>query len=92
MRDFQQQYGTHEQCEAALFELRWPQGWHCSRCSSAHYACTHNGRKLWECLDCGYQSSSIVGTVFEHTKLPLSVWFLAIYDDTEQKCRQHARV
>ena len=27
---------------------------------------------------CGYQCSSIVGTVFEHTKLPLSIWFLGV--------------
>jgi transposase-like protein len=85
MRDFQKHYGTDEQCEAALFASRWPQGWSCSRCACTRYACTHNGRKLWECLDCGYQSSSIVGTVFEHTKLPLSVWFLAIYLMTQSK-------
>jgi transposase-like protein len=85
MRAFQEQYGTDEQCEAALVKMRWPTGWQCSRCSCQRYACTHNGRKLWECLDCGYQSSSIVGTVLEHTKLPLSVWFLAIYLMTQSK-------
>ena len=40
---------------------------------------------MWECLGCGYQCSSIVGTVFEHTKLPLSIWFLAIYLLTQSK-------
>lgn len=43
------------------------------------------GRQLWECLICGYQSSSIVGTVFEHTKLPLTVWFWALYLMTQHK-------
>jgi transposase-like protein len=85
MRDFQLQYGDDAQCEEALFALRWPKGWSCARCACTRYACTHNGRKLWECLDCGYQSSSIVGTVLEHTKLPLSVWFLAIYLMTQSK-------
>lgn len=85
MRDFQRQYGTDEQCEAAVFASRWPQGWNCPRCAGARYACTHHGRKLWECLGCGYQCSSIVGTVFEHTKLPLSIWFLAIYLLTQSK-------
>jgi transposase-like protein len=85
MREFQRQYGTDAQCEAALFASRWPSGWACPRCQCARYACTHNGRRLWECLDCGYQCSSIVGTVFEHTKLPLSVWFLAIYLMTQSK-------
>jgi transposase-like protein len=85
MRDFQRQYGTDEQCEAALFASRWPNGWVCPRCQCARYSCTHNGRRLWECLECGYQCSSIVGTVFERTKLPLSIWFLAIYLMTQSK-------
>lgn len=85
MREFQRQYGADEQCEAALFTSRWPNGWSCSRCQCTRFACTHNGRRLWECLACGYQSSSIVGTVFEHTKLALSVWFLAIYLMTQSK-------
>ncbi|SER48556.1 Transposase zinc-ribbon domain-containing protein [Nitrosomonas sp. Nm51] len=79
LHEFLRQYGTEEQCEAALSVSRWPQGWNCSRCDGKRYCCTHNGRRLWECLDCGYQSSSIVGTVFENTKLPLTIWFLAIY-------------
>ncbi|TAM80166.1 MAG: IS1595 family transposase [Candidimonas sp.] len=85
MREFQRRYGTDEQCEAALFASRWPAGWSCPRCQGTRYACTHNGRRLWECLGCGYQCSSIVGTVFEHTKLPLSIWFLAIYLMTQSK-------
>jgi ribosomal protein L37AE/L43A len=85
MREFQRQYGSDEQCEAALFASRWPSGWVCPRCQCTRHARTHNGRRLWECLGCGCQCSSIVGTVFEHTKLPLSVWFLAIYLMTQSK-------
>jgi ISXO2-like transposase domain/Transposase zinc-ribbon domain len=87
MREFQRQYASEEQCENALVASRWPQGWRCARCACSQSFCTRNGtgRKLWECLICGYQSSSIVGTVFEHTKLPLSVWFLAIYLMTQSK-------
>lgn len=87
MRDFQARYGSEEQCESALFGARWPQGWHCARCHCSRSFPTRNrnGRKLWECLICGYQSSSIVGTVFEHTKLPLTTWFLAMYLMTQSK-------
>ena len=87
MRDFQSQYGADEQCEAALFASRWPEGWRCAHCNCSRSFPTRNrmGRQLWECLICGYQSSSIVGTVFEHTKLPLSVWFLAMYLMTQSK-------
>jgi transposase-like protein len=84
-KTFQSRYGTNQQCEDALFASRWPNGWSCSRCSNTRYSRTHNGRRLWECLKCGYQSSSIVGTVFEHTKLPLTTWFLAMYLLTQNK-------
>ncbi|MEI8363336.1 MAG: IS1595 family transposase, partial [Betaproteobacteria bacterium] len=82
---FLKQYGTNEQCEAALVKMRWPKGWVCPKCASSRYASTHNGRKLWECLDCEYQCSSIAGTVFEHTKLPLSIWFLGIHLVSQSK-------
>ena len=85
LHDFLRHYDTEEQCEATLFTSRWPQGWKCLRCHGKRYSCTHNGRRLWECLDCGYQCSSIVGTVFENTKLPLTIWFLAIYLMTQSK-------
>jgi hypothetical protein len=29
MQEFQRQYGSDEQCEAALFASRWPSGWVC---------------------------------------------------------------
>ena len=85
MKEFQRRYASEAQCEEALFASRWPTGWRCPRCQCSRYALTHHGRKLWECLDCGYQCSSIVGTIFEHTKLPLTTWFLALYLLTQSK-------
>lgn len=83
--EFHKLYGTVEQCEAALVKSRWPQGYCCPRCAGVRAALTHNGRRLWECLGCGYQCSSIVGTVFEATKLPLTKWFLAMFLLTQSK-------
>jgi transposase-like protein len=85
LSDFLAQFGTDEQCEAHLIELRWPNGFVCNRCQCRRFSKTHNGRRLWECLGCGYQCSSIVGTVFEQTKLPLHTWFLGIYLMTQSK-------
>jgi transposase-like protein len=87
LREFYEHYGSEQQCEAALVAARWPKGWRCARCDCSRSFRTQNGngRALWECFLCGYQSSSIVGTVFEHTKLPLSTWFLAIYLVTQSK-------
>lgn len=84
---FQAQYGTEQQCERALVAARWPHGWQCAHCGCKRFFLTRNGqgRQLWECFICGYQSSSIVGTVMEHTHLPLRLWFLAMYLMTQNK-------
>jgi ribosomal protein L37AE/L43A len=83
--EFHKLYGVEEQCEAALVKSRWPQGYCCPRCDVKRAALTHNGRRLWECLGCGYQCSSIAGTVMEATKLPLTKWFLAMFLLTQSK-------
>jgi hypothetical protein len=85
--DFFNRYGTEAQCEAALLTLRWPNGWRCSRCAGSRWFATRNrtGRALRECFLCGYQCSSIVGTIMEHTKLALTKWFLAMHLMTASK-------
>lgn len=87
MFDFQARYGSDAQCEAALVAARWPAGWRCARCDCAQALATRSasGRSLWECLLCGYQASSTAGTVFEHTKLGLRKWFLAMFLITQSK-------
>jgi hypothetical protein len=40
---------------------------------------------LYQCTDCHHQTSLISGTLFEQTKLPLTVWFLAIHLLTQAK-------
>ena len=84
---FQARYGSEPQCEQALIAARWPHGWQCAHCGCKRFFLTRNGsgRQLWECFVCGYQSSSIVGTVMEHTHLPLRLWFLAMYLLTQHK-------
>ena len=84
---FSARFGAEAQCEDALVAARWPSGWRCAQCNCSRFLSTHSnsGRKLWECFVCGYQSSSLVGTVFEHTKLGLTSWFLAMYLMTQSK-------
>lgn len=82
---FLKKYGGERQCEDALVAARWPQGYQCPRCECKRVAMTHNGRRLWECLGCGYQCSAIAGTVMEATKLPLRKWFLSMYLMTQSK-------
>lgn len=82
--DFLREYGREEQCRAALFRWRWPQGFSCPGCGYSGY-CTLQSRFLYQCHRCHRQTSLISGTLFESTKLPLTTWFLAIYLLTQAK-------
>jgi len=78
--EFLRCFGTDAQCAEAIKQARWPQGFRCPRCAAAdHYVVGHGARKLFQCNGCRHQTSLIAGTVIQGTKLPLTVWFLAIY-------------
>jgi hypothetical protein len=80
MPEFFKRYGTESQCEAALEQSRWPDGLHCPECGhGAHCVLSVRHRKVFQCNACRHQTSLIAGTVFQSTKLKLTVWFLAIY-------------
>ena len=78
--EFMSSFGTEEQCAEAVRRARWPQGFRCPRCDSPdHYVVGHGARKLFQCQGCRHQTSLTAGSLMEHTKLPLTTWFLAIY-------------
>ena len=80
MPEFFKLYGTEPLCAQALESARWPEGFACPRCSGAAHCVLHTlGHKVFQCNTCRHQTSLIAGTVFQGTKLPLTVWFLAIY-------------
>jgi transposase-like protein len=84
--EFFQQRGTEAQCEAALEEARWPEGFRCPRCGdAAHCVLRVKGRKTFQCNRCRHQTSIIAGTLFEGTKLALTIWFLAMYFISQAK-------
>jgi transposase-like protein len=78
--EFMACFGSEEQCAAALKAARWPEGFRCPRCDRAeHYIVGHGARRLFQCQGCRHQTSLTAGSLMEHTKLPLRLWFLAIY-------------
>ncbi len=80
MQEFLKDFGTEAQCEQALETIRWPEGFHCPRCAGeAHFVLRDGSRKVFQCGTCRHQASLIASTVFQGTKLPLTIWFLAIY-------------
>ena len=78
-------YNSEEKCIAHLERIRWPKGLECLHCQSkrvmkfAAKGKTGKERTLYECVDCRYQYSVTVGTIFHDSHLPLVKWFLAIY-------------
>lgn len=81
--ELEARFSTEEACRAYLFQLRWPAGFECPRCG---------GRKawlasemLWECSGCHRQTSVTAGTIFQDSRLPLTLWFRAVWWVTSQK-------
>jgi hypothetical protein len=86
-------FGTEAECAQALKAARWPDGFSCSRCDSdAHYVVGHGARLLFQCNACRHQTSLTAGSLMEHTKLPLTIWFLAICSISQAKTGQSALV
>lgn len=81
--EFESRFSTEEACSSYLSKLRWPDGFCCPRCE---------GLKGWpvritlvQCGTCGYQASITSGTIFQGSRMPLTLWFRAIWWITSQK-------
>lgn len=76
--EFQNRFNSEEVCRQHLFQMRWPEGFRCPKCGYNHYY-EIKTRHLYECTNCHYQASVIVGTALEKTRTDLVIWFWAIY-------------
>ena len=77
-KECRQRFQTEEACEAYLFEQRWPGRFVCPKCRGTGRYQFHK-RREYVCKSCHRQSSITAGTVLHRTRLPLTVWFWAIY-------------
>jgi transposase-like protein len=82
--EFQSQYGTEEKCREQLFHSKWPKGYCCPQCGHKEYYFV-SSRSLYQCRQCRHQASLLSDTIFSSSKLPLTVWFLAIYLISQSK-------
>lgn len=81
---FAELYGSEEQCRGALKQWRWPNGFICPECGATKSSFLAP-RRLYQCAECGRQTSVTAGTIFHRTKLPLTTWFRAMYLMTQSK-------
>ena len=84
---FIKRYGSEDLCQQRLFDIRWPQGFRCPNCGHNHY-CKLHSRSVYQCNQCHQQTSLTAGTIFAYSKLPLTIWFLAIYPSF-RTCLKH---
>jgi transposase-like protein len=78
LSDFDRFFPDDEACERFLARIRWPRGFVCPSCG-------HQG-KPWEsargllCPSCRRRASVTAGTIFEGTRKPLRLWFIAAWE------------
>ena len=83
MFEFEQNFATEEACREYLYQLRWPEGFVCPRCS--HRKAWRTRRGHFHCGHCSFQVSITAGTIFQDTRLPLRLWFRAMWQVVSQK-------
>jgi hypothetical protein len=81
-----ERFGTEGQCEQALEQARWPDGFVCPDCGAREHSCfVVDGRRCLQCAKCRSQHTVCSGTLLHATKSPLTKWFQAIYLVTQNK-------
>jgi transposase-like protein/predicted RNA-binding Zn-ribbon protein involved in translation (DUF1610 family) len=80
--ELERRFSDEAGCRACLFTLRWPQGFVCPACGGQGLAIRRN---LWRCANCRRETSVLAGTIFQDSKLPLTIWFRAIWQVTSRK-------
>jgi transposase-like protein len=80
--EVERRFCDEAKCREYLVGLRWPQGFVCPACGQGGLPIR---RDLWRCLQCGRETSAMAGTIFQDSKLPLSIWFRAMWQVTSQK-------
>lgn len=81
--EFEKRFLTEADCIQYLYQLRWSQGYICSRCG--HNKGWQIRPNLIQCSACHYQESITSGTIFHRSHKPLTQWFRAIWWLTSQK-------
>ena len=75
--EFQAWFGTDADCLDYLEWLRWPAGFRCMACG--HRDGWRLSDRRFECAGCRTRTSTTASTIFDRTRIPLTVWFTACW-------------
>lgn len=78
LKEFRQKFSTDQSCFEYLAQSRWPDGFQCPNCKS-HKAWLNKNRHVYECQQCGRQTSPMAGTILHRSKIPIQEWFWSAY-------------
>lgn len=84
LSDLHQQFNSQSKCFAYLEKLRWNRKVICPYCNSRK-TYRLKKEKRHHCKACKRNFSVLVGTIFEHTRLSLPLWFQLIFLMTTSK-------
>jgi transposase-like protein len=84
LSEFDRFFPSEEACARFLEHLRWPTGFVRPKCGVAAEA-WRMSRGLLLCTSCRAQTSVTAGTIFEGTRKPLKLWFIAAWEITGHK-------
>lgn len=81
--EFMAWFGSDADCLDYLEWLRWPNGFVCPSCDHQGGWRMSDGR--FRCAGCDRRTSVTAGTIFDRTRTPLTVWFMACWMFATQK-------
>ena len=83
--DFQNKFPDDVSCYEYLSELKWSEGFKCSRCGHEKF-CKGVGKYARQCTSCHISQSVTSGTLFQHVKFPiLKAFYIVYYVSTNKK-------
>ena len=73
-------FPDQESCIAHIENIRFGDKPYCPLCGGFKVARKSDNSRIgrWNCYDCGSSFNVLSGTIFQKTKLPLQLWFLAV--------------
>ena len=78
LKEFSERFSEEASCFEYLAQSRWPDGFVCPQCSGRTYWVKAR-RHVFECTECGLQTSVTAGTILHRTHFSLREWFWAAY-------------